>query len=456
MSPQTNMPPARIAAAFFAALTMAFAAGCADTGPSQAPSNDFEIRAMIASDRQAMHAMDERLGRIENQLQELTHNGGGQTAASDAGNAPAPPAPAPPGPPSDAGPVTAPATVVNPPMGAPPAPAGPLGAPPPDTGGPSGAAVAPGGNVPPGAAAGAAASPENPAPGTDSDTTTIASAPGPAPGAASPSNEENASTGSTSPSSDEGATEGEAPAAAPAATNDSGNPAASAPEGAPGGEANASGGDEGTAPAGGEAAAPGNGAANAPGGGEAAAPGSGAANPSGVGEDNAPHAGEEVASVARSTPPENAPAAEAAPRWPQDLAHELQSPSSSKGGAGKLYVSGLDAMKSRDYAAAVQRFDTIQKKFPHSDLTEPAAYFSANALNEMGKYDQAILQYNDLVMRYPKGKYSSEALLREAQAFVQINDKIDARLTLQKLTSEHPGTPQAATANDMMKSMDSN
>ena len=126
-------------------------------------------------------------------------------------------------------------------------------------------------------------------------------------------------------------------------------------------------------------------AANAPAGGEARPPG-----------------GEEIASVPPSTPPENAPAAAAAPRWPADLARELQSPSNAKGGAGKLYVSGLDAMKNRDYSAAVQRFDTIQKKYPHSDLTEPAAYFSANALNEMGKYDQAILQYNDLVMRYPK------------------------------------------------------
>jgi tol-pal system protein YbgF len=134
----------------------------------------------------------------------------------------------------------------------------------------------------------------------------------------------------------------------------------------------------------------------------------------------------------------------------------LQSPSNGKGGAGKLYRSGLDAMKSRDYSAAVERFDTIQKKYPHSDLIEPAAYFSATALNEMGKYDQAILQYNDLVMRYPKGKYSSEALLREGQAFLQINDKLDARLTLQKLVNEQAGTPQAAEASAMLKNLESN
>ncbi len=427
MTQQTIMPPTRIVVALVAALSMAFAAGCADTGPAQAPNNDFELRAMIASDREAIHAMDERMGRIENQLQELTH-GGAQAAGGDTGGAPAPAAPPAGSIRPDAAPVAnAPASTMNLPIGAPPASASAAGAPPSDAGGPPGPAVAPGGNVPPDAAAGAAASPENPAPGTDTGTTTIASAPGPAPGAAPPSDEESAdTTGNASPPSDEGAPEGSTPGPAAETDNPEASPVAGTtpPEGAPNGEA--------SAPGGGEAAAPG--------GGEVSAPG-----------------GEEIASVPPpSTPPENAPAAAAAPRWPADLARELQSPSNAKGGAGKLYVSGLDAMKNRDYSTAVQRFETIQKKYPHSDLTEPAAYFSANALNEMGKYDQAILQYNDLVMRYPKGKYASESLLREAQAFVQINDKIDARLTLQKLSSEHPGTPQAATANAMMKSLDSN
>lgn len=429
------MPPARIVMALVAALSMAFAAGCADTASSPAQNSDFELRAMIASDREAIHAMDERLGRIENQLQEMTHGG----AAQAAGGAPAAPAAPPAGSmPLGAAPVAnAPAPTVNLPMGAPPAA-------PPDAGGSSAVAVAPGGNTPPDAT-GATATPGGAAPGTDTDTTTIASAPGPAPGSAPPSDEDSADTTASSPP-DEGAPEGGTPGAAAAA----GNPEAPPPAGSTPPDIS-----EGAASSG-EASAPGGGEASAPGGDEANAPGGEASAPGGGGAARPPGGGEEVASVPPSTPPENAPVAAAAPRWPADLARELQSPSNAKGGAGKLYLSGLDAMKNRDYSAAVQRFDTIQKKYPHSDLTEPAAYFSANALNEMGKYDQAILQYNDLVMRYPNGKYASESLLREAQAFVQINDKIDARLTLQKLSSEHPGTPQAATGNEMMKSMGAN
>ncbi len=435
-------PP--IARAILLGLTIALVAGCAadSSNPPSQSGDNFEIRAMIASDREAMHAMDQRMRRIEDQLQELTHGGGGsQPGSAEAAGVPAapeaPPPPAPASPPA----AVAPPPGASLPLGAPPAPeasaggdSGPAAAPGAPPGGDSGLAAASGtpsggdsgpaaANGPPADAPVAAAPPASPAAGApdESDTTTIASAPGRPPGAASPppAGDDN---GGDSGNAENGATEGN-----------------SAAEAAPAPEANAA---ENGNP---EARPPENAATPADNGEEGGAP---AAQP-------APHAGEEVASAPPAAVPENAPAT-APPRWPQDLDQELQSPANGKGGAGKLYRSGLDAMKSRDYSAAVVRFDMIQKKYPHSDLTEPAAYFSATALNEMGKYDQAILQYNDLVMRYPKGKYSSEALLREGQAFLQINDKIDARLTLQKLVNEQAGTPQAAEASAMLKNLESN
>ena len=401
---QIRIAPAAIALTLFATLMVAFAAGCADSSSAGGKSSDdFEVRAMIAADRQQMQAMDERLRRMESQIQDLAHN---PPSAGPEGNAPPLSQQAPP-------PAEAPA-VQSAPAGGPPA----LGAP---TAAPGGGEVVPpgAGTVAPGAPPEAAAPPPAAVPGT-SEETTVASAPGPEAGGPAP------------PAEGPPAEAGSAPGAAAEA------PATEEP-------AN----DEGSAEEGGTEN--GNPEAQAP-----PAPSAPAAAPAPpAGEEGAPPAAEEVASAPPSTPPENAPAAMPPARWPEDLEREAQSTSNSKGGAGKLFRSGLDAMKSRDYSTAVDRFGTLQKKYPHSDLTEPAAYFSASALHEMGKNDQAILQYNDLVMRYPNGKYASEALLREAQAFVQINDKVDARLTLQKLVNEHAGTPQAGSAGAMMKTLES-
>ncbi len=145
--------------------------------------------------------------------------------------------------------------------------------------------------------------------------------------------------------------------------------------------------------------------------------------------------------------------AEVPATWPTELDQEIADAQTSDEPGVKIYREGLDAMKAAKYPLAVARFTKLQHAYPKSALSEPAEYFAANALFETGGYDQAILQFNDLVMRFPKGKYACAALLREAQSFVKLNDRIDARLTLQKLTADCGGTPQAEAANTMLKDL---
>ena len=154
-------------------------------------------------------------------------------------------------------------------------------------------------------------------------------------------------------------------------------------------------------------------------------------------------------------PPPPPTPAEIPPTWPAELDQEIADAANSSDPGIKIYREGLAAMKAAKYPLAVNEFTKLQHAYPKSPLSEPAEYFAANALFETGGYDQAILQFNDLVMRFPKGKYASAALLREAQAFVKLNDRIDARLTLQKLVTDHAGTPQADAANTMMKDLQS-
>jgi TolA-binding protein len=113
----------------------------------------------------------------------------------------------------------------------------------------------------------------------------------------------------------------------------------------------------------------------------------------------------------------------------------------------------LTDLKAGKYSQGVARMQDLQRKYPKSELSEPAEFFSGNGLFELGKYDQAILQFNDLTMRFPNGHFATPALLREAQAFVKINDPIDARLTLQKLLTEHPDAPEAPMAKSMMNTL---
>ena len=164
-----------------------------------------------------------------------------------------------------------------------------------------------------------------------------------------------------------------------------------------------------------------------------------------------------AAPAATAPPGASAPAASAepAPTWPQDLDKEIADQQNAKQPGGKIYRKGLDAMKAGNYPTAIVEFAKVQHSFPKSPLSEPAQYFTANAFYESTKYEQAILQFNDLTMRFPNSPYLCESLLREGQSFVQLNDRIDARLTLQKLAGNTSCSTQAAAANNMLKDLGS-
>jgi TolA-binding protein len=166
-------------------------------------------------------------------------------------------------------------------------------------------------------------------------------------------------------------------------------------------------------------------------------------------------AGGVLGGEATTVPPDSGSAASAAtasaPSWRAMMDQELTAAHDDPG--EKLYRSGLVQLKANNYSPALNQFQTLQRRYPKSSLSEPAEFFAANALYEMGKYDQAILQFNDQTMRFPKGHFASAALLREAQAFMKINDRIDARLTLQKLLNDLPDSPEAPMAKSMMQTL---
>ena len=158
-------------------------------------------------------------------------------------------------------------------------------------------------------------------------------------------------------------------------------------------------------------------------------------------------------SSAGAPPPAASAAAEPAPTWPDDLDKALAASQTSNDPGAKIYRKGLEAMKAGNYSSAIVDFSKVEHSYAKSPLSEPAQYFTGNAFYESGKYEQAILQFNDMTMRFPNSQFTCQSLLREGQAFVRLNDRIDARLTLQKLAGNGSCASESVAANNMLKSL---
>ncbi|HTO56258.1 MAG TPA: hypothetical protein VMJ74_00625, partial [Pseudomonadales bacterium] len=68
-------------------------------------------------------------------------------------------------------------------------------------------------------------------------------------------------------------------------------------------------------------------------------------------------------------------------------------------------------------------------------------------------YNKAIIELNEVLLKYAKGDKVPAALLTLASAFADSGDKIDARLILQKLISDHPKTEEAERGRQKLQTL---
>jgi tol-pal system protein YbgF len=113
------------------------------------------------------------------------------------------------------------------------------------------------------------------------------------------------------------------------------------------------------------------------------------------------------------------------------------------GNAPAEYREAFALLRANDFQGAIGKFREFLRRSPKSDLADNAQYWIGESYYGMRDFNRAILEFNEVLLRYPKGDKVPAALLRQASAFSDLGDKVDARLVLQKLVSEHGGTPEA-------------
>ena len=117
-----------------------------------------------------------------------------------------------------------------------------------------------------------------------------------------------------------------------------------------------------------------------------------------------------------------------------------------------LYRGAVRLFQDQKYNPAIQEFRTFQRRCPESQMADDAQYWIGESHYVQNDYNRAILEFND-VLSYRRGDRVAAALLRQAQAFLAIGDKTDARLILQKLVSDHPSATQTVEAQTMLQTL---
>lgn len=118
------------------------------------------------------------------------------------------------------------------------------------------------------------------------------------------------------------------------------------------------------------------------------------------------------------------------------------------------YTLALELLRAEDYERAVQQFRTFQRTYPASDMADDALYWIGEIYFIQQDYNRAILALNDVVLQYGKGDRRPDALVRQAEAFLEIGDRRSTRLILRKVIDDYPRSAVIPKARSLLQSLE--
>ncbi len=118
------------------------------------------------------------------------------------------------------------------------------------------------------------------------------------------------------------------------------------------------------------------------------------------------------------------------------------------------FTLALELLRAEDYERAVRQFLTFQRTYPASDMADDALYWIGEIYFIQRDYNRAILALNDVVLQYAKGDRRPDALVRQAEAFLEIGDRISTRLTLRRVIDDHPDSAVIPKARSLLQSLE--
>ncbi|MDQ6973317.1 MAG: tol-pal system protein YbgF [Mariprofundaceae bacterium] len=118
-----------------------------------------------------------------------------------------------------------------------------------------------------------------------------------------------------------------------------------------------------------------------------------------------------------------------------------------------LYTAAYLSLKSGRYDEAILSFQDLLHQFPKGELVDQAYYWLGESFLSKGDMDQAIESFSTLIQAYPKSAKYQPALLKLAMAYKEKSRLGDAKAVLQRLIDEYPDSRSADRARKQLTSI---
>jgi len=119
----------------------------------------------------------------------------------------------------------------------------------------------------------------------------------------------------------------------------------------------------------------------------------------------------------------------------------------------QLYDAALLLFQGNKLKEAAEKFSSYLEKYPNGSMAANARFWYGDSLYNLGKYEEAIFQYQEVVVDFPQHDKTQSALLKQGMAFEKLQDVATAKLIFQKIKKEYPNSDQAKTADKRLQAL---
>lgn len=119
----------------------------------------------------------------------------------------------------------------------------------------------------------------------------------------------------------------------------------------------------------------------------------------------------------------------------------------------EMYNNSYSKLSKGDLKDAREEFKKFLELFPETEYSDNAQFGIGETYYKEKKYEEAILAYEEVIKKFPRGNKVPDAMLKQAFSFLALNDSNSAKLLMQKIIDRFPSSEQAEIARAKMRSI---
>ena len=121
--------------------------------------------------------------------------------------------------------------------------------------------------------------------------------------------------------------------------------------------------------------------------------------------------------------------------------------------AEKLYATAMASFRADEHGQAVLEFTELIDKFPKHTIAASAQYWIGEAYYRQRDFNQAVTEFQKVADLYPQSQPVAEALLKLGMCYRALHDLPRARETWEQVVKSHPRTEAATQARALLASL---